>query len=168
MEILFEKIERVLNYENTLNTWRSNFNSIEFKEASELNKALFGMEFNKSKNCDCVTDFFSLLKYKISKNKIVEIMEKEFFIKKGKVIMNNNFAQAVTSGSSDADCIKLLQLNEKFISSFEKVPSNWKEIVFGKAKAKQVEEIVENKEAEKVSEESTETSPIKKQYKKRK
>jgi hypothetical protein len=109
-----------------------------------------------------------LLKYKISKNKIVEIMEKEFFIKKGKVIMNNNFAQAVTSGSSDADCIKLLQLNEKFISSFEKVPLNWKEIVFGKAKAKPVEEIVENKEAEKVSEEPTETAPIKKQYKKRK
>lgn len=143
MEVTKELIERVLSYEKSINSWRNNFNSIEYIEASAVNKHFFGKHLNQTRNCDCVKDMFNLVKHKLRKQSIIEIMEKQFVIRKSSLIQSSHFQKPIDHTSSDEDCIKLLKLNPKLINKFEKYPANWEEVVLGKQTNKPVKEKAE-------------------------
>lgn len=127
-----EEINRILSYEKTILNWRNDYTSKEWNESSKMNNKLFGMPFNRSANCHCVEDFFRMFKYYVKNDKIKEIMEKKFVLKKGIMLMNHNFQQPITNISSDEDCIKLLRLNKNHAKNFELLPDNWEDIVNGK------------------------------------
>lgn len=179
MEVNEEFIQRVIESQKTKNEWRNKFDSIQFKEANFLNQSLFGEKLKPTEGCECLPTFFFNLNVLRSKNKIFEKMEKKFFIKKGKIIMNHSFAMPLGFHSSDEDCIKLLKLNEKHINSFEKAPDNWREIVFGTAAKKEsvkveaIEETTTENENETIEENVSEIPASQKpaatrKYKKRK
>lgn len=134
-------ILKVLSYENTKQSWRNNFNSEEFKTVSRLNKSLFGIELNKSLNCNCVEDFFLMFKYYNQTNKLEKIMEKKFILRKGIMLQNHNFQHPITHLSSDEDCIKLLFINKNYSKHFEILPDNWEKIVAGDNK-ENIEDVV--------------------------
>ena len=128
MEITKQLIDRVLLSKSTMKSWRNKHQSIEWREANAVNKALFADTFSKSYNCGCVEDFFYLLELKVKKQEITKIMDKKFILKKGKVIMSHG-CDIVTEHSTDARCIALLRTNKKHASKFESLPENWEEIV---------------------------------------
>ena len=55
--------------------------------------------------------------------------EKKFHLKPGIVIQGQDFPNGVTSASSDQECILLLSKNKKNEKHFEKLPSDWENIV---------------------------------------
>lgn len=121
---LFEKVEKALSFEAKKDVWRKDINSYEYNYCSRLNKELFGMPFNGTPKCYCIDDFFQLLKYRYSKKKIQEIMEKKYFIKEGLIVRPFGM-KPLDRNSSDEDCIKLLKMNPLFIKNFDIYPDDW-------------------------------------------
>ncbi len=128
MNINQELIDRVFQSKVTKKQWRNKHESTEWLEANAVNKALFQDTFSRSTNCGCIDDFFYLLELKLSKQSINQVMDKQFVLKKGKLIMSFG-ADMVTENSTDDQCIALLKLNKKHASKFAKLPENWEEIV---------------------------------------
>lgn len=173
MEFSEDLLQRVFDSEKSKNTWKTKEDSTEFKEANFLNQLLFGEKLKPLEGCECLPTFYFKLHSMKLKNKIIETMEKQFYIKKGKVIMSHSFATPLGFHSSDEDCIKLLRSNENHINKFDKVPSNWREIVFGTATKKEAVKVEETVETENEVVSTTETPASEKvqparKYKKRK
>jgi hypothetical protein len=117
-------IKEVLASENTKNQWRNKYDSIEFKNATKLNKALFGIHLNQSVGCQCVEDLFFYIK---RKNNFMN----KFKLKKGLVV--TSFLHAtITEHSTDAEFIQALKVSPASIKYFTEYPENWKDIVNGK------------------------------------
>ncbi|MEY4571070.1 MAG: hypothetical protein RLZ10_263 [Bacteroidota bacterium] len=127
---LEKRIELAKSYEPTKKVWRHKASSDEFKFCNQLSQEIFG-DILKIGKCECVEIFFFKLNHQLKNEQIKEIMEKNFFVKQGKLIRPFGM-RAIGTNSSDEDCIRLLKANPKYITSFEKYPSNWEEIVNGK------------------------------------
>ena len=123
-----ELIERVLSYECTKHIWRANPSSIEWIEASKLNKVLTGIPLNKSAKCECIEDLYFMLKMTNSKEKVMEKANKQFHLQKGKVIQSYG-NDIISEHSSDEQLIEALRSNPALIKFFEKVPDNWEQII---------------------------------------
>ena len=136
-----ERINKVLSYEKTKSEWRGNHLSIEWQKANKLNIDLFGISLNKAQKCECIEDLFFALKRPNIVNKIIEIMEKEFHVKKGSVVMSFG-ADTITEHSTDKQCISALKHNPTLIKFFEKVPENWQSIVGLVEDVKEVKEVI--------------------------
>ncbi len=122
-------IQSVLSNQSTLNEWKNDFNSEQWKQANELHFKLFKSHLNQTKNCGCLNDFYIALN---SKHKIKNIMEKEnrqFIIKSGALIMLHKEVKQFSEHSSEEDCIYLLSKYPAQIVNFERYPANWEEIV---------------------------------------
>jgi hypothetical protein len=171
MEVNQELINRVVASKATKQSWRNKHDSIEWLEANAVNKSLFSDVFSRSKNCGCIDDFFYLLELKLNKQSITQIMEKEFVLKKGKLIMS--FGAEVNENSTDEQMILLLKSNKKHADKFAKLPKNWEEIVDNysakkvkevagtpskvkKPRAKKADKVVEEVETENVETEDNE------------
>lgn len=124
-----EKVDRALQYEQTVHEWRRDYNSEEWRFCSALNIELYGKPFNRSINCECIDDFFILLNFQNKQKRFKVMSEKKFHLKPGIVIQGQDFPNGVTSASSDQECILLLSKNKKNAKHFEKLPSDWEEIV---------------------------------------
>lgn len=122
-----ELIERVKATETTKSTWRKNPESVEWKEASRLNKILTGLPLNTSSKCECIEDLFFLLKRDNIVKQIEQKMEKQFLLKKGKLLQSADFAN-VGEQSSDELMIKALKRSPGLIKHFKQFPENWREI----------------------------------------
>ena len=133
------RINKVLSYEKTKSEWRGNHLSIEWQEANRLNIDLFGISLNKAQKCECIEDLFFALKRPNIINKITEKMEKQFYVKKGSVIMSFGI-DTITEHSTDAQCISALKHNPTLIKFFEKVPENWQKLVGIKEDIKEIAE----------------------------
>lgn len=126
---LKEKVETALSYESSVESWRKDYQSEQFRFCDQLNLELFGKRFNRSERCECIEDFFLLLKHK-NKKQFFEIMaNKVFHLKPGIVIQGFDFPEGLTSSSPDSDLIKYLKRNKKNIKHFVQFPDNWEEIV---------------------------------------
>jgi hypothetical protein len=124
-----ERIIEALKFEATKDKWRGNFSSNEFKICDQLNYELFGKHFNKQKKCECIEDFFLLLKSRLEKLNFKSInMNKLFKLKQGTFIQSFDFPDGISEFSSDADCLKLLKSNPKTIKHFESVPEGWEDM----------------------------------------
>ena len=134
------EIDKVLSYEKTKSIWRGNHLSDEWQEANKLNITLFGISLNKAQKCECIEDLFFALKRPNITNKIIEIMEKQFHVKKGAVIMSFG-VDTITEHSTDVQCISALKHNPALIKFFEKVPENWQKIV---GLVEDVKEVIED------------------------
>jgi hypothetical protein len=127
-----ERIIEALTFEATKDIWRGNFGSKEFKICDQLNYELFGKHFNRRKRCECIEDFFLLLKSRLKKLNFKSIqMDKKFKLKKGRLVQNHAFPYGVSEFSSDAECLKLLKLNPANIKHFESVPKGWESMTLG-------------------------------------
>lgn len=124
-----EKVDRALQYEQTVHEWRRDYNSEEWRFCSALNIELYGKPFNRSINCECIDDFFLLLNFQNKQKRFKVMSEKKFHLKPGIVIQGQDFPNGVTSASSDQECILLLSKNKKNAKHFETLPSDWEEIV---------------------------------------
>lgn len=124
-----EKVDRALQYEQTVHEWRRDYNSEEWRFCSALNIELYGKPFNRSINCECIDDFFLLLNFQNKQKRFKVMSEKKFHLKPGIVIQGQDFPNGVTSASSDQECILLLSKNKKNAKQFETLPSDWEEIV---------------------------------------
>lgn len=124
-----EKVDRALQYEQTVQKWRRDYNSEEWRFCSALNIELYGKPFNRSINCECIDDFFLLLNFQNKQKRFKVMSEKKFHLKPGIVIQGQDFPNGVTSASSDQECILLLSKNKKNAKHFEKLPSDWEKIV---------------------------------------
>lgn len=124
-----EKVDRALQYEQTVQEWRRDYNSEEWRFCSALNIELYGKPFNRSINCECIDDFFLLLNFQNKQKRFKVMSEKKFHLKPGIVIQGQDFPNGVTSASSDQECILLLSKNKKNAKHFEKLPSDWEKIV---------------------------------------
>lgn len=121
-----ERIIEAIGFEATKDIWRGNYGSKEFKICDQLNYELFGKHFNRQKRCECIEDFFLLLKSRLKKLNFKSIqMDKKFKLKKGRLVQNHAFPYGVSEFSSDADCLKLLKLNPNNVKHFEEVPEGW-------------------------------------------
>jgi hypothetical protein len=117
-------IKQVLASESTKNQWRNKYDSIEFKNATKLNKLLFGIHLNQSVGCQCVEDLFFYIK---RKNNFMN----KFKLRKGLVV--TSFLHAtITEHSTDAEFIQALKVSPGAIKYFTEYPENWKDIVSGK------------------------------------
>ncbi|CAB4151577.1 hypothetical protein UFOVP598_27 [uncultured Caudovirales phage] len=135
------RINKVLSYEKTKSEWRGNHLSIEWQEANKLNIDLFGISLNKAQKCECIEDLFFALKRPNIVNKIIEKMDKQFYVKKGSVVMSFG-ADTITEHSTDKQCISALKHNPTLIKFFEKVPENWQSIVGLVEDVKEVKEVI--------------------------
>lgn len=128
-------IKEVLASESTKNQWRNKYDSIEFKNATKLNKLLFGIHLNQSVGCQCVEDLFFYIK---RKNNFMN----KFKLRKGLVV--TSFLHAtITEHSSDAEFINALKVSPGAIKYFTEYPENWKDIVSGKEILPSVKEMRE-------------------------
>jgi hypothetical protein len=117
-------IKQVLTSESTKNQWRNKYDSIEFKNATKLNKLLFGIHLNQSVGCQCVEDLFFYIK---RKNNFMN----KFKLRKGLVV--TSFLHAtITEHSMDAEFVQALKVSPGAIKYFTEFPENWKDIVNGK------------------------------------
>lgn len=117
-------IKQVLASESTKNQWRNKYDSIEFKNATKLNKLVFGIHLNQSVGCQCVEDLFFYIK---RKNNFMN----KFKLRKGLVV--TSFLHAtITEHSTDAEFIQALKVSPGAIKYFTEYPENWKDIVSGK------------------------------------
>jgi hypothetical protein len=117
-------IKQVLASESTKNQWRNKYDSIEFKNATKLNKLLFGIHLNQSVGCQCVEDLFFYIK---RKNNFMN----KFKLRKGLVV--TSFLHAtITEHSMDAEFVQALKVSPGAIKYFTEYPENWKDIVSGK------------------------------------
>ena len=141
MKTIDEKIKQVLKTKATLSDWKNNFDSNEYKEASELNRILFGIPLNRIKNCDCVNDLMNYI-FNLSDSKINQLkisMESKFKLKKGKLIMLHGIDMQITEANlTDEKALMLLKKYPAHISSFEVFPENWQELTTDKPKKKVV------------------------------
>jgi len=136
MKDLKTKIEIALSYEATKSKWRADFNSMEFIFCSNLNYELFGKELNRAVKCECIEDFFLLLKSKNLIKNVQKMAEKKFKLKDDVIIQHHAFPNGITSKSSDQDMLHFLALNpERNRKQFEEVPADWE---------KQVEDFLKN------------------------
>jgi hypothetical protein len=136
MKDLKTKIEIALSYEATKSKWRADFNSMEFIFCSNLNYELFGKELNRAVKCECIEDFFLLLKSKSLIKNVQKMAEKKFKLKDDVIIQHHAFPNGITSKSSDEDMLHFLALNpERNRKQFEEVPGDWE---------KQVEDFLKN------------------------
>lgn len=124
-----EKIARVLASEQTKEVWRDHYNSIEWKEASELNKLLFGMPLNKRPKCYCLEDLFFMLKTSKSQTKIQMEAGRKFKLRKGITVSNHRLPNMLTEHSSEEEIIFALSILPHVAGECEFIPENWKEIV---------------------------------------
>lgn len=139
-----ELIDKVFSYEKTKEIWRSKYTSIEFIEASKLNKLLFGIELNQSKGCQCIEDLFFMLKRPKINEKIKMNMEKKFKVKKNTCIMMMG-NDPLTEHSTDEQCINALRVHKGYSKYFEILPKNWEEIIDKTEKVvKEIVEVVED------------------------
>lgn len=122
-----ELIERVKASEKTKAVWRKNPKSMEWQEASKLNKILVGIPLNPSSKCECIEDLFFLLKRDNIQKTILQKMEKKFILKAGKLIQSAYF-ENIGEASSDESMINALKRSPSLIVHFKQVPENWKEI----------------------------------------
>lgn len=128
-QTLEKRIATVKSYEATKQTWRKNYDSIEFKAANKLNQELFGERLERKPGCECVEIFFFNLNHQYKTKEKIKIMaNKKFILKPGKVVMNHNFPEPLDNNASDEDFIKLLSINPKAISLFEKYPDEWEKL----------------------------------------
>lgn len=177
MKTIEEKIKTVLKSKATISEWKNNFDSKEYKEASELNKALFGIHLNRIKNCDCVNDLMNYI-FHLSDSKINQIkksMESKFKLKKGKLIMLHGIEMQISEANlTDEKALMLLKKFPSHINSFEVYPENWQELILDKKpkKAQVIEEVAPDKDeeiaTEKIIEEKKEFKPRSTGRKKRK
>jgi hypothetical protein len=117
-------IKEVLASESTKHQWRNKYDSIEFKNATKLNKLIFGIHLNQSVGCQCVEDLFFYIK---RKNNFMN----KFKLRKGLVV--TSFLHAtITEHSTDAEFIQALKVSPGAIKYFTEYPENWKDIVSGK------------------------------------
>jgi hypothetical protein len=117
-------IKQVLASESTKNQWRNKYDSIEFKNATKLNKLIFGIHLNQSVGCQCVEDLFFYIK---RKNNFMN----KFKLRKGLVV--TSFLHAtITEHSMDAEFVQALKVSPGAIKYFTEYPENWKDIVNGK------------------------------------
>lgn len=134
---LKQHIKIVRSFKPTLNEWKNKFDSTEYKEASKLNYALFGIHLNKRKNCDCVNDLMNYIS-RLDNEKIKqkqEIMESKFRLKKGTLIQLHGLDIMISEANlTDAKAITLLKKYPSHITSFEVYPENWKELLEDKPK----------------------------------
>lgn len=155
-------LNRVLSYEATKAIWRSNVNSIEFQEASKLNLLLFGLKLNAAKKCECIEDLFFMIKKPNILNKLEMEENRQFFLKKGKVIQS--FAcDIITEKSSDKEMIAALKASPGLIKFFDRFPEDWKSICgleSGNSKKENVVETTTDKVEELIIEETKEVDPI--------
>jgi hypothetical protein len=128
MSELEELIGRVKSYECTKHLWRTKHDSIEFIEASKLNRLLTGIPLNKALKCECVEDLFFMLKLDNTKQKAMEKANKQFHLQKGKVIQSYG-NDIISEHSSDEQLIEALRINPALIKFFDKVPDNWEQII---------------------------------------
>jgi hypothetical protein len=117
-------IKQVLASENTKNQWRNKYDSIEFKNATKLNKLLFGIHLNQSVGCQCVEDLFFYIK---RKNNFMN----KFKLRKG-LVVTSFLHSTITEHSTDAEFIQALKVSPGAIKYFTEYPENWKDIVSGK------------------------------------
>ena len=129
-----ELISAVLENQSTVDNWRDDFRSDEYTQASQLNFNIFGMHLNQRRGCQCVNDLYRHLS---SKNKIKNIMNKENaqFVLKDVVITLHGLGKILGSSSTEEELKDLLRRFPNQIDKFEKVPSNWEEIVNGEDEA---------------------------------
>jgi len=107
-----ERIIEALTFEATKDIWRGNFGSKEFKICDQLNYELFGKHFNRQKRCECIEDFFLLLKSRLNKLNFKSIqMDKKFKLKKGRLVQHHAFPYGVSEFSSDAELTHLEPLS---------------------------------------------------------
>lgn len=131
---LKNKIKNVLLSERTKKIWRDDFNSTEYKQASELNKILFGIPLNQMKGCQCVDDLFALIKHKYNNEENINLkikqMENKFRLKKDVLIMSHQLGDPISNNNlTDEMAIRILKLSRKNIDRFEVYPSNWAELL---------------------------------------
>jgi hypothetical protein len=117
-------IKEVLASESTKNKWRNKYDSIEFKNATKLNKLLFGIHLNQSVGCQCVEDLFFYIK---RKNNFMN----KFKLRKG-LVVTSFLHSTITEHSTDAEFIQALKVSPASIKYFTEYPENWKDIVSGK------------------------------------
>jgi hypothetical protein len=117
-------IKQVLTSESTKNQWRNKYDSIEFKNATKLNKLLFGIHLNQSVGCQCVEDLFFYIK---RKNNFMN----KFKLRKG-LVVTSFLHSTITEHSTDAEFIQALKVSPASIKYFTEYPENWKDIVNGK------------------------------------
>lgn len=134
---LKQQIKLVRSFKPSLQEWKNKFDSTEYKEASKLNFALFGIHLNKRKNCDCVNDLMNYIS-RLDNEKInlkQTIMESQFRLKKGTLIQLHRLDIMISEANlTDAKAISLLKKYPAHISSFEVYPENWKELLEDKPK----------------------------------
>jgi hypothetical protein len=123
---MIELKNRVLKNESTKSDWRNKHNSIEWKEANELNKFLYDKPLNKSVGCECLEDLFLLIKSKRINQQIKNKMEKKFLLKEGGVIQSK--LGIISNSTPDEKCIELLTAFPGLSKNFKTLPSNWKEL----------------------------------------
>jgi hypothetical protein len=121
---MIELKDKVLASESTKSVWRKNHNSIEWQNASKLNKFLFGKSLNQNAKCECIEDLFMMLKANSINQKIINKMEKEFIFKKG-VILQTNGHGVLTESSSDEKCMRFLNDYPNAIKNFKSFPKDW-------------------------------------------
>lgn len=126
-----ELIDIVLENQSTVKDWKNDFHSEEWKQADELHFKMFGTRLNQTKNCGCLTDFYTALN---SKRKLKNIMEKDtrkFLLKPDKLVMLHGLSKVVSASSSEEDHMLVLSIDPSQIVKFERYPENWEEIVNG-------------------------------------
>ena len=141
---LKEQIKLVKSYKPSLSDWKNSFDSTEYKEASKLNYALFGIHLNKRKNCDCVNDLMNYIS-RLDNEKINQkqmIMESKFKLKKGILIQLHGLDIMISEANlTDAKAITLLKKYPGHIASFEVYPENWKELLEDKPRNKGIKKV---------------------------
>lgn len=163
MKTINEQIKQVLKTKATLTEWKNNFDSPEYKQASELNKILFGIHLNRIKNCDCVNDLMNYI-FHLSDSKINQLklsMESKFKLKKGTLIMLHGIDMQISEANlTDEKAMMLLKKYPAHIYSFETYPENWKELISDKPK-KVVEVIAPDKDEEVATERTFKPKSVK-------
>ncbi len=153
---LKNQIKEVKKLKASVSDWRNNFDSPEYKKASNLNRILFGMALNKRKNCDCVDDLFLMLgKYDSEKIELKQKqMESKFKLKENVMIRLHGVDVITKDNLTDEKAIELLKKYPSHETSFESLPKNWKELTIEEVVEEVVEEDIE------IEELILETSPV--------
>lgn len=107
--------------------WRNKFDSVEFRNASKLNKLLFDVPLNHAKKCECIEDLFFYLNRKNVKSQIMKKQNKVFVLMPGKIV-TSFLHETISVHSTDEQCIEALKASPGIIKFFKSYPENWREI----------------------------------------
>jgi hypothetical protein len=121
-------IDEVKKSESTKHIWRTKFDSLEFRNASKLNKLLFDKHLNQAKKCECIEDLFFYLNRKNLKSQIMENLKKEFILFPGKIVCSH-LHETISEHSTDKECIEALKASPGIKRFFKTLPENWEDIV---------------------------------------